>query len=371
MSNMRVAFVLPGLHRVNRGAEIAFEAIAQELAQYPDVDVTLFGSGQPRVGTPYQFHQVNNTSREKFQQNWPTFPIFRSDYVYEEFTYVTNLFGKYKPADFDVTVTCSYPFVNWFLRWQGGKKHPAHVFVTQNSDHPAIANQSEYRLFACDGLVCTNLEYFERNQHQWQCALITNGVDPARFYPNPANRTQVRAQFELPQNAQIALMVSALIPSKRVAEGIKAAAKIDDLHLVVCGDGPERENIKALGEQLMGDRFHPQKLPYDQMPNIYRAADVFMHFSLDEPFGNIYLEALATGLPIVSHHRDVTQWIVEDNAVLVDSTQTQAIVDGLSKALTRRDEAAVAARLDLIQRRFTWQAIGQQYYEFLKQVATQ
>ena len=361
---MRVAFVLPGLHRVSRGAEIAFEAIAQELVQYEDVDVTLFGSGYPREDNPYHFEHVDNTPREKFERNWPKLPIFRSDYVYEEFTYVCNLFGLYRPEMFDVAITCSYPFVNWFLRWQGGKKRPAHVFVTQNSDHPAITNQSEYRFFSCEGLVCTNLEYFERNQKRWNCALMTNGVDPSRFYP----KVVARAQFGLPDDVPVALMVSALIPSKHVTEGIKAAAKIDGLHLVVCGDGPEREAVRSLGQALMGDRFHHKKLPYEQMPDIYRTADIFMHFSMDEPFGNIYLEALATGLPVVAHERDVTRWIVEENAVLVNSAQTQAIVDGISQALKQRDESAIAARLDLIQRRFTWKAIGQQYYDFLKQV---
>ncbi|MEO0986353.1 MAG: glycosyltransferase family 4 protein [Cyanobacteria bacterium J06639_14] len=363
---MRVAFVLPGLHRVNRGAEIAFEAIAQELSQYQDVDVTLFGSGQPREGSLYHFKHVDNIPRERFEQNWPKLPIFRTDYVYEELTYVGNLLSTYRATAFDATVTCSYPFINWFLRWRGGRKRPAHVFVTQNSDHPAITNQSEYRFFACEGLVCTNLEYFERNQARWRSALITNGVEPSRFYPSPVDRTQ----FGLPPNAPIALMVSALIPSKRITEGIKAAAKINNLHLVICGDGPERDVVCALGQALMGDRFHHKKLPYEKMPDIYRAADVFMHFSLDEPFGNIYLEALATGLPIVSHDRDVTRWIVEENAVLVDSTQTPAIVQGINQALAQRDKAAIAARLELIQRRFTWKAIGQQYYEFLKQIVS-
>jgi len=361
---MRVAFVLPGLHRVTRGAEVAFEAIATQLAKYPDVAVTLLGSGAPRRDRPYQFRQITSTPRENFERGWPKFPIFRTDYVYEEFTFVRNLLGIYQPDEFDVTVTCSYPFVNWFLRWQGGKQRPAHVFVTQNGDHCAISNRSEFRFFACDGLVCTNLEYFERNQSRWNCALITNGVDPERFHPGPVDR----AMFGLPDEVPVALMVSALIPSKRIEAGIKAAATVAGLHLVVCGDGPERDKIRTMGQDCMGDRFHLKKLPYDQMPNIYRAADVFMHFSQDEPFGNIYLEALATGLPIVAHDRDVTRWIVEENAVLVDSTQTSAIFDGIAQALERRDEAAIAARLDLIRRRFTWAAIGQQYYDLLKQI---
>lgn len=364
---MRVAVVHPGLHRVLRGSEVAFQEVARQLSNYEDVEVTLFGSGQPHEGTPYTFQHVNNIPRETFEKRWPQGPIFRNECVYEELTFTKNLWGVYHPQDFDVTVACSFPFINWFLRWQCKNSTPAHVFVTQNSDHPAVANQSEYRFFSCDGLVCTNPEYFERNKDNWNCTIITNGVDPSRFYPGQVDR----AQFGLPPDVPVALIVSALIPSKRVTAGIQAAAQVDGLHLVVCGDGPDRDAVLAEGEALLGDRFSLKQLSYDQMPDIYRAADLLIHLSLDEPFGNIYLEALATGLPIVADDRDVTRWIVEENAILVDSTDTANTVAGISQALNRHDERAIAARVELIHRRFTWTTIGQQYYTFLSQVINQ
>ncbi|KKI98834.1 glycosyltransferase family 4 protein [Prochlorothrix hollandica] len=361
---MRVAMVLPGLHRVVRGAEVAFEAIAAELASQADTQVTLFGSGPRRSDRPYEFRSVANVPRERFETGWPFVPIFRSEYIYEEFTFVWNLRRVYRAQDFDVTVTCSYPFINWFLRWD--QKSPPQVFVTQNGDHPAVETSSEYGWFNCDGLVCTNLDYFERNRDRWFCQVITNGVDPQRFSPASMDqRPQLRAAFNLPPQAPVALMVSALIPSKRIVEGIKAAAQIPDLQLVVCGDGPDRAVVHQAGQDLMPGRFHPKTLAYDQMPDIYRAADVLVHLSLDEPFGNIYLEALATGLPIVAHDREVTRWIVEETAVLVDSRDSAAIVAGLGHALTQHSPSQRAARQELVQRRFTWQAIGQQYHQFL------
>ncbi len=360
---MRIAFVHPGLHRVMRGSEVAFETIAQQLSTYKNVEVTLFGSGESRVGSPYKFQHVDNIYREKFERNWPKFPVFRSNYIYEESTFAWNLLNRYRPDEFDITIHCSYPFINWFLQWKRKTCCPVHIFVTQNGDHPATTNRSEYRFFSCDGLICTNPEYFERNKTNWNCALITNGVDPSRFYPAPVDRSRLG----LPDDARVALIVSALIVSKRVTEGIKAAAAIDGLHLVVCGDGPERDRVQSLGQALMGDRFHLKQVPYEQMPDMYRASDVLIHLSLDEPFGNIYLEALATGLPIVAHDREVTRWIVEENAFLVDSTQPSRLLDGIVQALECRAELAIAARLNLIQRRFTWKAISQQYHDFLLQ----
>ena len=179
---MRIAFVLPGLHCVVRGAEVAFEAIAHELSQYDDCEVTLFGAGQPRPDDSYHFIHVGKRDRQNFEA-WPQIPLFRNEYVYEEFTFALNLWKQYDPQDFDITVTCSYPFVNWVLTRKGGKQRPAHVFVTQNGDHPAQSNQSEYRFFDCEGLICTNPEYFQTNEQQWCCQLITNGVYPDKFKP--------------------------------------------------------------------------------------------------------------------------------------------------------------------------------------------
>jgi glycosyltransferase involved in cell wall biosynthesis len=358
---MRIAMVLPGLHRVTRGAEVAFEAIADQLGQRPDVELTLFGSGHARAGQPYNFQHVPNLPRENFEQ-WPKFPILRTEFAYEELTFLPGLIQCYRPEQFDLTVTCSYPFLNWFLRGRGGKQRPAHVFVTQNSDYPAIANRREYRFFGCDGLVCLNQEYYQRNQDRWFSKLIPNGVDIERFSPGPVDRSR----FGLPQENPIALMVSALSKSKRVVEGIRAAAEIADLHLVVCGDGPAREAVKETAIALMPGRFHLLKLSYEQMPDIYRAADVFMHMCLNEPFGMVYLESLSTGLPIVSHNQPVTEWILEDKAILVDTTDTAKVAHGIREALNSNSVEKAESRRSLALERFSWPKIEQQYYEFFQ-----
>jgi glycosyltransferase involved in cell wall biosynthesis len=363
MKKIRIAFVLPGLHRVSRGAEIAFESIAKELTQYKDCDITLFGSGQDKEGTSYKFVHIDNRDRQYFE-SWPKFPILRSEYIYEEATFSVNFISRYNPKDFDVTLTCSYPFLNWILSRKGGKERPTHIFVTQNGDHPATTNHVEYRFFDCDGLVCTNPEYYERNKKHWECELITNGVDPNRFYPGLGDR----AALGLPVDAPIALMVSALIDSKRVDEGIRAVAQVQGLHLVVCGDGPGRSKIQELGNELLPGRFHLIKLSHNQMPDMYRAANVFMHLSLDEPFGNVYLEALATGLPVLAHDCSISRWILEDTSILVDTRDTSQIASGLHRALKKESTIDSGKRVDLIKRRFTWSIIAQNYYLFIQKL---
>ena len=112
---MRIAIIAPGLHRVQRGAEVALESIGRELARFDGVEVTLFGSGYPRPNEPYNFIHVGNIDRQTFER-WPRIPILRNEYVYEELTFLPQLIYRYHPQDFDFTLTCSYPFTNWWLR---------------------------------------------------------------------------------------------------------------------------------------------------------------------------------------------------------------------------------------------------------------
>ena len=358
---MKILFVLPGLHRHNRGAETAFIAIASELAKLGNT-VTLMGSGPTRAGVPYRYMKIPSLARENFE-SFPSIPPLRSEYVYEELTFVPGLLSLYRPMDYDVTLTCSYPFINWCLRrpvLRGSR--PPHVFVTQNADWPAYDDQAEYRFFGCDGLVCINPEFFERNKDHWRCVLIPNGVDCNLFRPGGAQR-QV---FGLPEDRPVVLMVSALIPNKRVDRGVAAVSRIPHAHLVVAGDGPLRHNIDALASRLLPGRFSRITVAPEQMSALYKSADVFLHLAKEESFGNIYLEALACGIPIVAHDSPRLRWIVGEHAFLAD-TENEAVI---AQQITRARNVSPAQRQSGVSRaqNFSWPKIGQMYQAFLQVV---
>ena len=111
---MKILFALAGLHRVNRGAEVAFISIANELAKAGDA-VTLIGCGPSVPETLYSYIQAKCISRENFR-SFPSIPLLRSEYIYEELTFMPELLLRYRPSDYDVTLTCGYPFTNWLLR---------------------------------------------------------------------------------------------------------------------------------------------------------------------------------------------------------------------------------------------------------------
>ncbi len=362
---MRVAFVLPGLHRVNRGAEAAFENIAREVARTEGFAVTVLGSGAEREGEPYAFRGVSSRSRERFE-GWPKMPLFRNEYRWEEFFWAWRMGKIYRRADYDLTVTCSFPFVHWRLRWGRKEGVPKHIYVTENGDWAPRREKSEYRFFACDGLICTNPEYQDRHAGTYRSVLIPNGIDARRFRPGAG----VRERFAADPGKPLVLMVSALIESKFVPDGIRAVAALGpDVHFVVAGDGPERELCDSLGAELLGERYRRVYLSGAEMPDLYRSADCLLHLSRDEAFGNIYIEAAASGLPVVAHDSGNTRWILGDAGVFADGGDPAGVIEALREALAAPSgDEAKGARHAAMAGRFDWPIVGAAYAAFFREV---
>lgn len=358
---LRFLFALPGFHAEERGAEVALLAVADQLARSGDA-VTVIGTGPERSGPAYVYRQVGVVGRRRFER-MPFFPPFRSETAWEDATFAFNLRRAYRPADFDVTVTCNFPFTHWTLRRSGSAaKAPLHLFVTQNGDWPAFSDRAEFRFFSCDGLVCTNPDFEARNRGRWRTALIPNGIHPDRF----AGVQGDRAAFGLPADKPLVLMVSALIDTKRVLDGMRAVAALPDAHFVVAGDGPLRGQVEALAAEILPGRFTRLTLSSDRMPALYRSADTFLHMSLQEAFGNVYVEAMASGLPIVGHDSERLRWIVGERDTLCDTEDPQDLHGALTRAL-----AVGQGEADPRAASFTWPEIAARYRAFAAELVAE
>ena len=364
---MKVLIALPGLHSIHRGAEVAFESLAQKLSELEGFEVTLAGAGAPIPSRSYRFLHTPMISRERFEK-FPKFPPLRSDIRWEELTFAWALRRSVRSERPDVTVTCSYPFVSWALRSMKNSqgKSPQHVFVTQNGDHAAYRTNSEFRWFHCDGLVCTNPGFHEAHKREWNSKLIPNGVDVSRFNPG----VNARAELGLPADKKIVLMASALIPSKNVSDGVRAVSLIKEVILAVAGDGPCRDEVDALANELLPGRFVRMSLSPDQMPAFYRSGDVFLHLSKEESFGNVYIEAMACGTPVVAHDYSTTHWILGSHATLLESSEPLSIAAVLQDLLKRPPREKDALH-QAVAERFSWDVIASEYASFFHELEEQ
>jgi glycosyltransferase involved in cell wall biosynthesis len=370
MDRMRVCFALPGLHCINRGAETTFESVGEQLAADPAFEVTLIGAGPEIPSRNYRYLQALTRMRNHFE-SWPRLPLVRNPYRWEELSFIAGLQSVYSAADYDCTITCSYPFVNWRLRANRRNGAPAHIFVTQNGDWPARGTGREYLFFGCDGLICTNPEFFERHRNKWNATLIPNGVAVDKF----SSAKPDRGALGLPADATVVLMAGALVPQKRIIDGITLLRGMRDLFLLIVGDGPMRAEVIRAAELAIPGRWRLLALPFQNMPTVYASSDLLLHMATEESFGNIYVEALAAALPVVAQDSMLTRWIFGaengerlwgPNAWLVETNRHSHVVSALQSVLLRRRAHKPAAAI--LAGKYSWETIARKYADFIREV---
>ncbi|MEO1526518.1 MAG: glycosyltransferase [Planctomycetota bacterium] len=186
--------------------------------------------------------------------------------------------------------------------------------------------------------------------------VIRNGVDCDRFVPSETNRSEVRAELGLAEDAPLAGLVAALRSEKNHSMLVRAAADLrdpfPDLHWLVIGDGPERPVIESLISELnLNDRVHLLGTRHDT-PRLVSALDVFTLCSLNEASPVSILEALACGVPVAaSDVGSISESIVPgETGFLFPSEDLDAMTAAVSKLLTceNRDQIGRQGR-ELVQ----------------------
>ncbi|PMB42824.1 glycosyl transferase family 1 [Fischerella thermalis CCMEE 5330] len=198
-------------------------------------------------------------------------------------------------------------------------------------------------------------------------------TQPISIIPNGVNLDQFTCdgkQIDLGLPKPVVLCVASLNRKnqKRVELAIQAVSRFSEVSLLICGDGPDRAHFQSLGERLLSaERFAIRTFPFEQMPEIYRSVDAFTLPSIYEPFGLVYLEAMATGLPVVATEDEMRRYIIGDGGILCDVTNldvyAHAIKDALSSNWSERAKQNVA--------RFSWDAIALRYRDVILETIVQ
>jgi glycosyltransferase involved in cell wall biosynthesis/predicted metal-dependent phosphoesterase TrpH len=134
------------------------------------------------------------------------------------------------------------------------------------------------------------------------------GVDTARFDP------ALRDPALLP--GEVNVMYSGRITREKGADLLidafqRARARDPRLHLVLAGGGPEQERVR---DQLGGAATFLGWLSGEELARVYASADIFLFPSATDTFGQVILEAQASGLPVAAVARGGPLSLIEDRA---------------------------------------------------------
>lgn len=187
---------------------------------------------------------------------------------------------------------------------------------------------------------------------------IANGVDLNKFKP-----VGERVDFKIKK--PVVLSLGALVWYKHHQKTIEAVSLLENVSLVLVGEGPEKVKLENLGKKLLGDRFKIIQADYGDLPKIYRGADLFVLPSWDrEAFGIVYLEALASGLGVVAPNDLSRNEIIGNAGILVDVSDPKKYAQAINQALKIdwKEKAINQAE------KFSWEKIAKQYEEAFKRI---
>jgi glycosyltransferase involved in cell wall biosynthesis/predicted metal-dependent phosphoesterase TrpH len=209
---------------------------------------------------------------------------------------------------------------------------------------------------ACDAVLSPSLATDERiAQLGVDPALIgrwDRGVDITRFDPALRDETLLPGEINL-------LYVGRMTKEKGVdllADAFESAhARDPRLHLVLVGGGPEEQ---ALRERLGGDATFLGWQYGTELARIYASADAFMFASRTDTFGQVLLEAQASGLPVVAVGEGGPTSLIEDGETgLLTRDDPEALADAVHQIIENRllAERLRRAALQAVSAR-TWEA---------------
>lgn len=133
-------------------------------------------------------------------------------------------------------------------------------------------------------------------------SVVHNGI----VIPEPSGteRDAIRAELGLPPEARLVGYVGRLARQKRVRDLVWAMQLLQqitgDVHLVVAGDGPERERLEELARHYGCDRLVHFVGHREETVRLFAALDVFWLASDFEGLSNSAMEAMAAGVPVVA-----------------------------------------------------------------------
>lgn len=200
---------------------------------------------------------------------------------------------------------------------------------------------------------------------------IGNGRDPARFHPSPEARARIRAELGVPEGTVVVTVVSRLVRHKGYPELLEAM-RGTGAELWVVGVRLPSDHGEDMEPYFQQASAHTtiRRLGYrDDVPAILAASDIFALPSHFEGLPMSIIEAMLTGLPVVSTDiRGPREQVIDgETGLLVPPATTAPLAQalkrladdpdlrarmgqaGLTRARARFDEAAVLARtLDLL-----------------------
>ncbi|MBU0689312.1 MAG: glycosyltransferase family 1 protein [Gammaproteobacteria bacterium] len=227
---------------------------------------------------------------------------------------------------------------------------------------------------ACTLVPTASLQQQLEHEGYQNVLVVSRGVDTELFHPAKRD-AELRASWNASDDTPVVMLVSRIAPEKNlhvVIQAFEQMRKINPLlRLVMVGDGPARAELQ---------KQHPQVIfagmqTGEALARHYASGDIFLYPSLTETYGNVTVEAMASGLATLAYNYAAAQQHIKHdvNGLLATFADSDAFI---AEARTLANDLPRVRRLGLTARdtveSLTWEHImGQMEAVLLDTVRSQ
>jgi alpha-1,6-mannosyltransferase len=200
------------------------------------------------------------------------------------------------------------------------------------------------------------------------------GVDTDVF-TQAADKLATRARFGIPADRAVLLYVGRLAPEKNVKTLLEAFDLLSDrrrghFHLFVVGDGKYREEVTSLSKSTGAVTWLRYCSDQAQLAKIYRAADLFVHPSIQETFGLVALESQACGTPVVGIRGSyMDRIILADQSHWARENSSESLAAAICFMSTTDLEKIGNAASERVIQRYSWRRVFDRMFEIYQKIS--
>lgn len=326
-------------------------------------EVTVFTTAKPRK----EYSMLNENYAGKSTEHYEDFTIkrFPSRFTIRDIQIMPELLQSLLNEKFDIIHAHEFFSPSAFYSGLTKVIRQTPLIITQHNDQLPFPSISRY-LYYADACTFGRFSLIQAKKiialtrasrrhlllfgaPSNKIEIIPTPIDTNKFVPNEQNALRDKWNLTSP----IILFVGRFTEIKGIKYLLKAFPRVlkavPDAKLVLVGGGPLEAEVKAYQEKLHNSIFSLPFVPNDIMPNIYAGCDVVVLPSFYEPFGNVTVEAMACGKPVVgSCIGGMLDTIVDgETGLYVQPGNSDQIANSLIKILTNdklREELGRNAR---------------------------
>lgn len=249
----------------------------------------------------------------------------------------------------------------WSADTKDGPKYPIHERIIRYIMKQADRVQQHRASALLLTTKAARSRLYRPDDYKIRTHVMTPGIDTRVF-----NRDQVKNGKAGNAVGQTILYLGRLHQEKGIFTLLDAMSRVaetvEDVHLIIAGDGPEEEEVKRrVEESLWSDHVSLLgRVARSEVPGLMANCDVFCVPSHGEPFGMSALEAMAMGKPIVATDAGGLAHLVPDKGgYTVPPRDEASLGSALVKMLSADSERIAMGKHNrqCVEERYTWDAV--------------